>query len=51
MQELEKKNRIVKSIDLFRKIGDTIGLLHPKMATIKERKVQDLTETDKIKKR
>jgi len=36
---------------MFRKIRDTIGILHPKMGTIKERKVKDLIEADYIKKR
>ena len=51
MQELEESNRIVKSIDLFKKSGDTRGTLHAKMGTIKDRKVKDLTEADEIKKR
>ena len=51
MQELEEKNRIVKSLYLFKKSGDTRGTLHAKMGTIKERKVKDLTEADEIKKR
>ena len=51
MQDLEEKNRIVKSIDLFKKSGDTRGTLHAKMGTIKDRKVKDLTEADEIKKR
>ena len=51
MQELEEKNRIVKSIDLFKKSGDTRGTFHSKMGTIKERKTKDITEADEIKKR
>ena len=51
MQELEENNRIVKSIDHFRKIGATRGTLHARMGTIKERKVRNLTEADEIKKR
>ena len=51
MQELEENKRIVKSIDLFKKSGDTRGTLHAKMGTIKDRKVKDLTEADEIKKR
>ena len=47
----KKKDRIVKSIDLFKKSGDTRRTLHAKMGTIKERKVKDLTEADEIKKR
>ena len=51
MQDLEGKNRIVKTIDFFKKSGDTRGTLHAKMGTIKDRKVKDLTEADEIKKR
>ena len=51
MQDLEENNRIVKSIDCFRKIGVTRGTLHARMGTIKDRKVKDLTEADEIKKR
>ena len=51
MQELEENNRIVRSIDLFKKSGDTRGTLHAKMDTIKDRKIKDLTEADEIKKR
>ena len=36
MQELEENNRIVKSIDLFRKTGATIGTLYANMGTIKD---------------
>ena len=51
MQELEEKDRIVKSIDLFKKSGDTRGTIHAKMSTIKDRKFNDITEADEIKKR
>ena len=51
MQELEENNRIVRSIDLFKKSGDTRGTLHAKMGTTKDIKVKDLTEADEIKKR
>ena len=51
MQDLEENNRIVKSIDLFKKSGDTRGTLHAKMGTIQDRKFKDLTEADEIKKR
>ena len=37
--------------DLFKKIGDTRGLFHAKMGTIKERNGLDLTEAEDIKKR
>ena len=51
MQELEENNKIVKSIDLFKKSGDTRGTLHAKMGTIKDRYGMDLTEVKDIKKR
>ena len=51
MQELEDSNRIVKSIDLFKKSRDTRGTLHAKMGTIKNREVKDLTEAEEIKRR
>ena len=37
--------------DLFKKIGDAKGIFHAKMATIKGKNGQDLTETEDIKKR
>ena len=51
MKELAENNRIAKSIDLFKKSGNTRGTLHANMGTIKGRKVKDLTEADEIKKR
>ena len=51
MQELEENNRIVKSTELFRKIGATRGTLHANLGTIKDSKVKDLPEADEIKKR
>ena len=51
MQELEENKRIVKSINLFKKSGDTRGTLHAKIGTTKDRKVRDLTEAEEIKKR
>ena len=37
--------------DLFKKIRDTKGIFHPKMSTIKDRNVMNLTEAEDIKKR
>ena len=51
MKELKENNRIAKSIDLFKKSGNTRGTLHANMGTIKGRKVKDLTEADEIKKK
>ena len=36
---------------LFKKIEDTKGTFHAKMATIKDRNGKELTETEEIKKR
>ena len=40
-----------KTRDLFKKIRDTKGTFHAKMATIRERSGMDLTEAEDIKKR
>ena len=38
MQTIEENNRMGKTTDLFKKIGDTKGTFHVKMGTIKDRK-------------
>ena len=40
-----------KTRELFKKIEDTKGTFHAKMATIKDRNGKELTETEEIKKR
>jgi len=50
-KEIEGKNRMGKTRDLFKKIRDTKGTFHAKMATIKDRNGMDLTEVEDIKKR
>ena len=50
-KEIEEKNRMGKSRDLFKKIRDTKGTFHAKMSTIKDRNGMDLTEAEDIKKR
>ena len=50
-KEIEEKNRMGKTRDLFKKIRDTKGTFHAKMATIKDRNGMDLTEARDIKKR
>ena len=40
-----------KTRDLFKKIRDTKGTFHAKIASIKDRNGMDLTEADDIKKR
>ena len=49
-KEIEENNRIRKTRDLFKKIRDTKGTFHAKMATIKDRNGMDLTEADVKKK-
>ena len=50
-KEIEKKNRMGKTRDLFKKIRDTKGKLHAKMGLIKDRNGMDLTEAEDTKKR
>ena len=40
-----------KTRDLIKKIGDTKGIFHANMGTIKDQNSKDLTETEEIKKR
>ena len=47
-KEIEEKNRMGKTRDLFKKIRDIKGA---KMGTIKDRNSVDLTEAEDIKKR
>ena len=48
-EEIEENNRVGKTRDLFKKIGDTKGTLHAEMGIIKDRNVRDLTEAEDIK--
>ena len=50
-KEIEEKNRMGKTRDLFKKIRDTKGTFHVKMGSIKDRNGTDLTEAEDIKKR
>ena len=50
-KEREENNRMGKTRDLFKKIRDTKGIFHTKMASIKDRNGMDLTEAEDIKKR
>ena len=43
-KEIEERNRMGKTRDLFKKIRDIKGTLHAKMGTIKDRNGMDLTE-------
>ena len=50
-KEIEEKNRLGKTRDLFKKIRDTKGTFHAKMGSIKDRNGMDLTEAEDTKKR
>ena len=50
-KETEENNRMVKTRDLLKKIGDTKRTFLAKMGSIKDRKGRDLTEAEEIKKR
>ena len=50
-KEIEGNNRMGKTKDLLKKIRDTKGTFHAKMASIKDRNGMDLTEAEDIKKR
>ena len=49
-KEMEGKNRMGKTRNLFKKIRDTKVTFHAKMGTIKDRNGMDLTEAEDIKK-
>ena len=50
-KEIEEKNRMGKTRDLFKRIRDTKETSHVKMGTIKDKNSIDLTEAEDIKKR
>ena len=50
-KEIQEKNRMRKTRDLFKKIRDTKGMFHAKMGTIKERNSMNLAEAEDIKNR
>ena len=50
-KEIEEKNRMGKTRELFKKIRDTKETSHAKMGSIKDRNGLDLTEAEDIKKR
>ena len=43
-KEIQQKNRMRKTRNLFKKIRDTKGTFHAKMGSIKDRNGRDLTE-------
>ena len=50
-KEIQESDRTGKTRDLFKKIRDTKGTFHAKLASIKDRNGVDLTEGEDIKKR
>ena len=50
-KEIEEKNRMRKTRDLFKKIRDTKGTFYAKMGSKKDRNGMALTEAEDIKKR
>ena len=50
-KETGENNRMGKTSDLFKKIGDIKETLHARMGTIKDRDSNDLREAEKMKKR
>ena len=48
-KEIEEKNRMGKTRDLFKIIRDTKGTFHAKMGSIKDRNGLDLTEAEDTK--
>ena len=50
-KEVEENNRMEKTRDLFKKIGDIKGIFHARAGMIKNRNRKDLKEAEEIKKR
>ena len=50
-KEIEEKNKMGKTRDLFKKIRDTNGIFYAKMGLINDRNGMGLTEAEDIKKR
>ena len=48
-KEVEENNRIGKTRDLFKKIGDIKGTFHARMGMIKNRNCKDLTESERLR--
>ena len=45
----QENNRMGKYRDLLKKVGDTKGIFHAKMSTIKDRNDRDLSKAEDIK--
>ena len=49
-KEIEESNRMGKTSNLFKKIGDIKGTFHARMGTKKDRNGKDLRKVEEIKK-
>ena len=49
-KEIEENNRMGKTRDLFKKIGNIKGIFHARMGMIKDRNYKDLMEAEEVKK-
>ena len=49
-KEIEGNNRVGKTIDLFKKIGDIKGIFQARMGKIEDKNSKDLIEAEEIKK-
>ena len=47
-KEMEEKNRMGKTRELFKKIGDIKGAFHATIGTIKEKNGKELTEAEGV---
>ena len=50
-KEVEEDNRMGKTRDLFKNIGDTKGRFHARMGAIKDRNGRELIEAERFKNR
>ena len=50
-KETEENNRVGKTRELFKKIGDTKGTFHAKIGIIKDKNSKDVIEVEEIKNR
>ena len=49
IEEIEENNRMGKTRDLIKKIGDLKGTLHAQMGMMKDRNGKDLTEAERLR--
>ena len=49
IEEIEENNRMGKTRDIIKKIGDLKGTLHAQMGMMKDRNGKDLTEAERLR--